>query len=39
MMLKNILGIPLTVPRAFRGGNLVLSFEYRTEIGTGTTGT
>jgi hypothetical protein len=29
-------GIPLTVPRAFRGGNLVLEFKYRTEIATGT---
>ena len=24
-------GIPLTIPKAFRGGNLVLSFVYRTE--------
>ena len=29
-------GIPLTVPRAFRGGNLVVEFKYRTEIATGT---
>ena len=29
-------GIPLTVPRAFRGGNLVLEFKYRTEIASGT---
>ena len=29
-------GIPLTVPRAFRGGNLVLEMKYRTEIATGT---
>jgi hypothetical protein len=29
-------GIPLTIPRAFRGGNLVLEFKYRTEIATGT---
>ena len=32
-------GIPLTVPKAFRGGNVVLSFEYRTGFGTGTTAT
>ena len=24
-------GIPLTIPKAFRGGNIVLSFVYRTE--------
>jgi len=32
-------GIPLTVPKAFRGGNVVLTFEYRTGFGTGTTAT
>jgi hypothetical protein len=32
-------GIPLSVPKAFRGGNVVLSFEYRTGFGTGTTAT
>ena len=32
-------GIPLTVPKAFRGGNIVLTFEYRTGFGTGTTDT
>ena len=32
-------GIPLSVPKAFRGGNIVLSFEYRTGFGTGTTAT
>ena len=32
-------GIPLSIPKAFRGGNIVLSFEYRTGFGTGTTAT
>ena len=32
-------GIPLSVPKAFRGGNVVLTFEYRTGFGTGTTAT
>ena len=32
-------GIPLSVPKAFRGGNIVLTFEYRTGFGTGTTAT
>ena len=27
---NDFFGIPLTVPKAFRGGNIVLTFEYRT---------
>ena len=33
---NDFFGIPLTVPRAFRGGNLVLEFKYRTLIASGT---
>ena len=33
---NDFFGIPLTIPRAFRGGNLVLEFKYRTLIATGT---
>ena len=33
---NDFFGIPLTVPKAFRGGNLVLEFKYRTLIASGT---
>ena len=33
---NDFFGIPLTIPKAFRGGNLVLEFKYRTLIATGT---